>query len=78
MIRNREKTGLFAVTEFMKPIYEKLAEFLGQEGNVGILPKIVNKKVDDNDKDKLKDLIKNQYESIRSRLLRIEKKNDFI
>ena len=56
---------IFAVTEFMKPIYDKLAAFLGQGENVGTLPKIVGKKVEN--ADALKNLIKNQYKSITSK-----------
>lgn len=54
---------IFAVTKFMKPIYEKLAEFLGQKGNVGELPKVsAGNAVDDAG---LRNLILDQYNKIR-------------
>ena len=56
---------IFAVTEFMKPIYDKLADFLGQGENVGTLPKIVKGEVEN--ADALTRLIKTQYESITSK-----------
>lgn len=52
---------IFAVTEFMHPIYEKLADFLGQKGNVGKLPKGDSVASDDG----MKKLIVDQYEKIR-------------
>ena len=55
---------IFAVTEFMHPIYEKLADFLGQKGNVGKLPK-GGEKTDDG----MKKLIVDQYEKIRGDFL---------
>lgn len=64
---------IFAVTTFMKPIYEKLADFIGQKGNVGTLPEV--KKVggkdviSEADKNVLKNLIEAQYKSIRGMYL---------
>ena len=52
---------IFAVTQFMKPIYEKLADFLGQKGNVGELPKEKSVNADDG----MKRLIVDQYKKIR-------------
>ena len=52
---------IFAVTQFMKPIYEKLADFLGQKGNVGELPKEKSGNSDDG----MKRLIVDQYQKIR-------------
>ena len=54
---------IFAVTEFMHPIYEKLADFLGQTGNVGKLPK--PKENGGRSDDGMKKLIVDQYKKIR-------------
>ena len=57
---------IFAVTEFMHPIYEKLADFLGQTGNVGKLPKACDDDAcDGNSDDGMKKLIVDQYRKIR-------------
>ena len=57
---------IFAVTEFMHPIYEKLADFLGQTGNVGKLPKFDPKRPNSGGSDDgMKKLIVDQYEKIR-------------
>ena len=53
---------IFAVTQFMKPIYDKLAEFLGQKNNVGELPKVENNIVSDTQG--LQKLIVDQYNQI--------------
>ena len=62
---------IFAVTEFMKPIYDNLADFLGQGDNVGTLPKIENKKVSEADKKVLEDLIEDQYKKIRGKFIHL-------
>ena len=62
---------IFAVTEFMKPIYDNLADFLGQGDNVGTLPKIENKKVSEADKKVLEDLIEDQYKKIRGKFVHL-------
>ena len=54
---------IFAVTKFMKPLYEKLAEFLGQDGNVGELPK--NTGASGSGDDGMKKLIVDQYNRIK-------------
>ena len=56
---------IFAVTQFMKPIYDKLAEFLGQKNNVGELPKVENNIVSDTQG--LQKLIVDQYNQIRGK-----------
>ena len=59
----------------MKPIYENLAEFLGQGDNVGTLPKIENtgrgKKVSEADKKVLETLIEDQYNKIRGKFIHL-------
>ena len=66
---------IFAVTKFMKPIYDNLADFLGQGDNVGTLPKIENtrngKKVSEADKKVLEDLIEGQYNKIRGKFIHL-------
>ena len=62
---------IFAVTKFMKPIYDNLADFLGQGDNVGTLPKIENKKVSEADKKVLEDLIEDQYKKIRGKFIHL-------
>ena len=60
---------IFAVTEFMHPIYEKLADFLGQTGNVGKLPKVDKENPSGSSDDGMKRLIVEQYGKIRGDLL---------
>ena len=60
---------IFAVTEFMHPIYEKLADFLGQTGNVGKLPKVDKENPSGSSDDGMKRLIVEQYEKIRGDFL---------
>ena len=55
----------------MKPIYDNLADFLGQGDNVGTLPKIENKKVSEADKKVLEDLIEDQYKKIRGKFIHL-------
>ena len=55
---------IFAVTASKQDLYKKFAAFIGQEENVGLLAMVSNSHV--TEKDKLKDLIKKQYDSIRS------------
>ena len=66
---------IFAVTEFMKPIYDNLADFLGQGDNVGTLPKIEgtgkNKKISEADKEVLETLIEDQYSKIRGKFIHL-------
>ena len=55
---------IFAIAGKYEAYYKKLAEFIGQKENVGLLAKVSNSQV--TDKNKLKNLIKNQYNSIKS------------
>ena len=55
---------IFAITGSNEAYYKKFAEFIGQKDNVGLLATVSNSQV--TDKDKLKNLIKNQYNSIKS------------
>ena len=59
----------------MKPIYDNLADFLGQGDNVGTLPKIEgtgkNKKISEADKEALENLIEDQYSKIRGKLIHL-------
>ena len=68
---------IFAVTEFIMPIYKQIAEFIGQKDNVGTLPRVEcpsgkdsctakEKIVKQEDADVLKQLVQKQYDKIRS------------
>ena len=51
---------IFAITDTTKAFYKTFAEFIGQKDNVGLLASNVAA-----DKDRLKELIVQQYDSIK-------------
>ena len=55
---------IFAIAGKKEGYYKTFAEFIGQKENVGLLATVSNSQV--TEKDKLKDLIKKQYNSIKS------------